>query len=84
MKTFVKRLGVLACIAVLLTIGITGLVLAKGKPNDPYMAYILAASLIEDAYHALVAKDQYSTTRLLLCSFGLIGIIGIRRKVKKS
>ena len=41
-------------------------------------------SWIENAYHAWAAKDYYGSTGLLLLSFGLIGLIGIRRKFKKS
>jgi hypothetical protein len=39
---------------------------------------------IKDAYHAWTAKDHYGSTRLLLLSFGLVGIVGIRRKFKKN
>lgn len=39
-------------------------------------------SWIKNVYHAFVAKDQYDSTRLVLLSFGLIGVLGIRRKVK--
>ena len=39
---------------------------------------------IKDAYRAWVPKDHSGTTRLLLLSFGLVGIIGMRRKFKKS
>ncbi len=39
---------------------------------------------IKDAYHAWVAKDHYGSTRLLLLSFGLVGIVGVRRKFKKD
>ena len=38
---------------------------------------------IKDAYHAWVAKSQYDSPRLLLICFGLVGLIGIRRKFKK-
>jgi len=46
--------------------------------------YDEVVSWIEDAYHAWAAKDYYGSTRLLLLSFGLVGLIGIRRKFKKS
>ncbi len=38
---------------------------------------------IKDAYREWVPKDHSGTTRLLLLSFGLVGIIGMRRKFKK-
>jgi len=38
---------------------------------------------IKDAYRAWVPKDHSGSTRLLLLSFGLVGIIGMRRKFKK-
>ena len=46
--------------------------------------YDKVVSWIKDAYHAWVAKDQYGSTRLLLLSFGLVGIVGVRRKFKKD
>jgi hypothetical protein len=55
--------------------------------NNPSLSnihYDDVVSWIEDAYHAWVAKDHYGSTRLLLLSFGLVGLIGIRRKFKKN
>jgi hypothetical protein len=52
------------------------------SPSNDYYDEIV--SWIEDEYHAWVAKDHYGSTRLLLLSFGLVGLIGIRRKFKKS
>jgi hypothetical protein len=52
------------------------------SPSDNYVDKIV--SWIEDEYHAWAAKDHYGSTRLLLLSFGLVGLIGIRRKFKKS
>jgi hypothetical protein len=52
------------------------------SPSNNYYGEVV--SWIEDAYHAWVAKDYYGSTRLLLLSFGLVGLIGIRRKFKKS
>ncbi len=46
--------------------------------------YDKVVSWIKDAYQAWVAKDQYGSTRLLLLSFGLVGIVGVRRKFKKD
>ena len=46
--------------------------------------YDKVVSWIKDAYHAWVAKDHYGSTRLLLLSFGLVGIVGVRRKLKKD
>ena len=53
-----------------------------GPSKNSY--YDEVVSWIKDAYHAWVAKNQYDSTRLLLLCFGLVGIIGIRRKFKKS
>ena len=39
---------------------------------------------IKDTYRGWVANDNYESARLLLLSFGLIGLVGIRRKFKKS
>ena len=52
------------------------------SPSNNYYDDIV--SWIEDEYRAWVAKDHYGSTRLLLLSFGLVGLIGIRRKFKKS
>ena len=55
--------------------------------NNPSLSnnyYDEVVSWIENAYQAWVAKDQYGSTRLLLLSFGLVGLIGIRRKFKKN
>jgi len=57
--------------------------LAK-NPSPGKNYYDKVVSRIEDAYHAWVRKDPYDSTRLLLLSFGLVGLIGIRRKFKKK
>jgi len=54
------------------------------NPSSSNNYYDEVVSWIEDAYHAWAAKDYYGSTRLLLLSFGLVGLIGIRRKFKKS
>ena len=54
------------------------------NPNPSHGYYDEVVSMFEDVYHAWFAKDQYGSTRLLLLSFGLVGLIGIRRKFKKS
>jgi hypothetical protein len=46
--------------------------------------YDKVVSWLKDAYHAWVAKDNYGSTRLLLLSFGLVGLVGVRRKFKKD
>jgi len=46
--------------------------------------YDIVASWIKDVYHAWTAKDHSGSTRLLLLSFGLVGIVGVRRKFKKN
>jgi hypothetical protein len=38
---------------------------------------------IKNVYRAWVPKDHSGSTRLLLLSFGLVGIIGMRRKFKR-
>ena len=53
-------------------------------PNLSNNFYKKVVSWIKDAYHAWVAKDHYGSTRLLLLSFGLVGIVGVRRKLKKD
>jgi len=53
-------------------------------PNLGDNIYDIVASWIKDAYHAWTAKDHYGSTRLLLLSFGLVGIVGVRRKFKKN
>jgi hypothetical protein len=40
-------------------------------------------SWLKNTYQLWAAKDHYGSTRLLLLSFGLVGIIGIRRKFTK-
>jgi hypothetical protein len=54
------------------------------NPNTSHRYYDQVVSWIENAYHAEIAKDHYGSTRLLLLSFGLVGLIGIRRKFKKN
>ena len=51
-------------------------------PSSNYYEEVVA--WLKDAYHTWIAKNPYGSTRLLLLSFGLVGIIGIRRKFKKS
>ena len=53
-------------------------------PSPGNNIYDIVASWIKDVYHAWTAKDHYGSTRLLLLSFGLVGLIGIRRKFKKN
>ena len=38
---------------------------------------------IKDTYRVWVANDNYESSRLLLLSFGLIGLVGIRRRFKR-
>ena len=54
----------------------------KPNPNPSY--YEEAVSWLKDVYHAWVPGNHYGSTRLLLLSFGLVGLIGIRRKFKKN
>ena len=51
------------------------------SPSNRY--YHKVVSWIKDTYQAWVAKDRYGSARLVLLSFGLVGLIGIRRKFKK-
>jgi hypothetical protein len=54
---------------------------ADSNPIPTYFDKVV--SWIKETYHARVAEDNYGSTRLLLLSFGLIGLVGIRRKLKK-
>ena len=51
------------------------------RPSSRY--YQKVVSWIKDTYQVWVAKDRYGSARLVLLSFGLVGLIGIRRKFKK-
>ena len=52
---------------------------------NPILTYFdKVVSWIKDSYRARVSKDNFGATRLLLLCFGLVGLIGIRRKFKKS
>ena len=53
-------------------------------PSLGYNDYDEVVSRIKNAYQELDAKDQDDYTRLLLLYFGIVGIIGVRRTVKKS
>jgi hypothetical protein len=56
----------------------------EADPN-PILTYSdKVVSWIKDTYRARIAKDNYGATRLLLLSFGVVGLLGIRRKFKKS
>ncbi len=57
--------------------------LAK-NPSPRHSYYEKVVFWIRDTYQAWVAKDRYGSARLVLLSFGLIGLIGIRRKFKKN
>jgi hypothetical protein len=63
-------------------IGRDGELVNNPRPSNNYYDEVI--SWVEDAYHEGVANDHYGPTRLLLLSFGLVGIIGIRRKFKKN
>ena len=54
------------------------------KPNPGPRYYNEVVSWLRDVYHAWVPGNQYGSTRLLLLSFGLVGLIGIRRKFKRN
>ena len=56
----------------------------EAGPNPIHTYFDKVVSWIKDTYRARVAKDNYGSTRLLLLSFGLVGLVGIRRKFKKS
>jgi hypothetical protein len=57
--------------------------LAAG-PNPILTYFDKLVSWIKDIYRSRVEKDNYGATRLLLLSFGLVGLVGIRRKFKKG
>ena len=54
------------------------------NPNPSHRYYDQVVSWIENASYSWFPKDQYGSTRLLLLSFGLVGLIGIRIKFKKN
>jgi len=54
------------------------------NPHPSHRYYDEVVSWLNDVYHIWVTKDQYGSTRLLLLSFGVVGLIGIRRKFKKN
>ena len=54
------------------------------NPNPGNHYYEKVVTWIKDTYQAWVAKDRYGSARLVLLSFGLVGLIGIRRKFKKN
>ena len=53
------------------------------NPSPRMSNYEKAILWIKDAYRAWIPKGHSGSTRLLLLSFGLVGIIGMRRKFKK-
>ena len=54
----------------------------KAGQNPIYTYFEKIASWLKNTYRTRVAEDNYGATRLLLLSFGLIGLVGIRRKLK--
>ena len=54
------------------------------NPGPRINEYDKAIFWIKDAYRAWVSKDHSGSTRLLLLSFGLVGIIGIKKKAQKT
>jgi hypothetical protein len=65
-------------------IDIGGSVGLEAGPNPILTYFDKVVSWIKETYRSRVAKDNYGATRLLLLSFGLVGLLGIRRKLKKS
>ena len=55
---------------------------AGSNPIPTYFDKLV--SWLKETFLARVAEDNYGSTRLLLLSFGLVGLVGIRRKFKKS
>lgn len=55
----------------------------QAGPNPIHTYFDKVVSWIKDTYRSRVAENNYGSTRLLLLSFGLIGLVGIRRKLKK-
>ena len=49
---------------------------SANNPNPSRSYYDDVKAWLEDAYHAWAVKDRYSSIRLLLLSFGLIGLLG--------
>ena len=63
----------------------TGAKIGLEAGSNPILTYFdKLVSWIIHTYRARVAEDNYGATRLLLLSFGLVGLLGIRRKLKKS
>jgi hypothetical protein len=54
------------------------------RPIARHNYYDKVVSWIKHTYRAQGSNDHYASIRLLLLVFGLIGLIGIRRKFKKS
>lgn len=50
-------------------------------PNKNYFVQII--SRIRNVYDSWAAKDDYGSIRLVLLCFGMVGLIGIRRKFKR-
>jgi len=53
------------------------------NPSPRISGYDKVIYWIKNTYRRWIPKDHSGTTRLLLLSFGLVGIIGMRRKFKK-
>ena len=51
--------------------------------NSHIYFYDKVLTWIKDTYRVWVANDKYESSRLLLLSLGLIGLVGIRRRFKK-
>ena len=56
----------------------------NGKPSARNSGYGKLVIWLKNVYRAWVSEGHSGSTRLLLLSFGLVGIIGIRRKLKKK
>ena len=57
---------------------------SANDPNSSRSYYYDVKAWLEDVYHAWAVKDRYGSILLILLIFGLVGLIGIRRKLKKS
>jgi hypothetical protein len=56
----------------------------NSNPNARNSGYDKLIIWLKNVYRAWVSEGHSGSTRLLLLSFGLVGIIGIRRKLKKK
>ena len=67
-----------------LSVGADEETVLDNNPSAHNSGYDKLVIWLKNAYRAWVSEGHSGSTRLLLLSFGLVGIIGIRRKLKKK